>query len=83
MARSFIADPTFMPQIVAHVGLPVLVEWLGHVGMIALYNSLHACTPVIKPFIDKMDDPKQRFLWKRRMEAWKFGSGNDYIFDEE
>jgi hypothetical protein len=37
---------------------------------------------VIKPFVDKME-AKERFLWRRRMEAWKFGSGNDYIFDEE
>lgn len=82
LARSFAADPTFMPQIVAHVGVPTLVEWLGHVGMIAVYNSLHACSPIIQPFVEKMENPKQKFLWKRRMEAWKFGSGNDYIFDE-
>lgn len=83
LARSFAADPTFMPQIVAHVGIPTLVEWLGHVGMIAVYNSLHACAPVISPFVDKIENPKEKFMWKRRMEAWKFGSGNDYNFDEE
>ena len=84
LARSFIADPKFMPEIVAHVGIPTLVEWLGHVAMIATYNALHlAATPVIKPFVDKMDNPKEKFLWRRRMDAWKFGSGNDYIFDEE
>lgn len=83
LARSFVADPTFMPAIVAHVGIPTLVEWLGHVSMIAAYNILHsAATPVITPFVDKMEDPKERFLWRRRMESWKFGSGNDYIFDE-
>ena len=109
LARSFVADPTFTPQIVAHVGIPTLLEWLGHVGMIAIYNSLHACAPVITPFVDKMvsckrmyrmsifvlihshqtflppsnqTNPKDKFVWKRRMEAWKFGSGNDYMFDE-
>ncbi|KAL7528296.1 hypothetical protein ACHAXR_008023 [Thalassiosira sp. AJA248-18] len=83
LARSFVADPAFMPEIVAHVGIPTLVEWMGHVSMIAAYNALHAAaTPVIKPFVDKMEDPKERFLWRRRMDAWKFGSGNDYVFDE-
>jgi hypothetical protein len=83
LARSFVADPTFMPEIVAHVGIPTLVEWLGHVSMIASYNALHlAATPVITPFVDKMDDPKEKFLWRRRMDAWKFGSGNDYVFEE-
>jgi len=82
LARSFVADPAFMPQIVAHVGVPTLVEWLAHVSMITAYSVLHNLSPVIKPFVDKME-AKERFLWRRRMEAWKFGSGNDYIFDEE
>lgn len=83
LARSFVADPTFMPEIVAHVGIPTLVEWLGHVSMIATYHVLHnAATPVVKPFVDGMKDPKKRFLWRRRMEAWEFGSGNDYAFGD-
>lgn len=35
LARSFAADPLFMPQIVATVGIPELVEWLGHVGNVS------------------------------------------------
>lgn len=83
LARSFVADPTFMPQIVGHVGIPTLVEWLGHVGMITAYTALNACSPAITPFVDKMSDAKKRFLWRRRMEAWKFGSGGDYAYDED
>lgn len=83
LARSFVADPQFMPQIVAHVGIPTLVEWLGHVSMITAYNVLHgAATPLITPFVDKMEDSKKKFLWRRRMDAWEFGSGNDYLFEE-
>ena len=81
LARSFVADPTFMPEIVLHVGIPTLVEWLGHVSMITLYNILHNLSPVLEPFVDKMENKKEKYLWKRRMEAWKFGSGNDYTFD--
>lgn len=83
LARSFVADPTFVFEIVAHVGVPTLAEWLGHVSMIATYNLLHvAATPVIEPFVEKMEDPKERFMWRRRMDAWKFGSGNDYNISE-
>ncbi|KAL7498999.1 hypothetical protein ACHAWT_010048 [Skeletonema menzelii] len=81
LARSFVADPAFMPEIVLHVGIPTLVEWLGHVSMITLYNALHNLSPALKPFVDKMENKKERYRWNRRMEAWKFGSGNDYKFD--
>lgn len=84
LARSFAADPTFMPAIVAHVGIPTLVEWLGHVGMMSLYALLDgSVSPVIAPFVDKMDNPRERFIWRRRMEAWKYGCGNDYELPQE
>ena len=34
LARSFVADPMFMPEIVLTVGVPALVDWLGHVAMV-------------------------------------------------
>lgn len=84
LARSFVADPTFMPQIVAHVGIPTLAEWLGHVANMGLYAALDSvASPVITPFVDKMDNPREQFRWRRRMEAWKFGSGGDYTLPEE
>lgn len=84
LARSFVADPAFMPQIVAHVGLPSLVDWLGHLGAMCLYTVLHgSVTPLIRPMVDRMNDPRQRFQWRRRMEAWKFGSGCDYLQPNE
>lgn len=84
LAGSFVADPTFMPEIVAHVGIPNLVDWLGHVGMMGLYTVLDvAVTPVATPFVETMQNPRTKFHWKRQMEAWKFGSGRDYVLPEE
>jgi len=81
LARSFAADPLFMPEIVAHVGLPRLVDWLGHVSMIALYTLLdNAASPLLGTIAEQTKDPRQRFALKRQMEAWKFGSGGDYKF---
>jgi hypothetical protein len=40
LARSFVADPLFMPQIVATVGIPELVEWLGHVGNVSFVYTV-------------------------------------------
>ena len=83
LARAFVADPLFMPQIVGHVGIPSLIDWLGHVSMMTLYTGLHQLSPVIRPFVDEMKDERARFRWRRRMEAWKFGSGCDYILPRD
>jgi len=80
LARTFVADPTFTPQIIAHVGIPTLVDWLGHIGMMVLYTLLHGgVSPLLEPIVDRMENPRDRFQMRRRMEAWKFGSGGDYI----
>jgi hypothetical protein len=42
-----------------------------------------AATPFITPIVDNMKKPRAKFRWRRRMEAWKFGSGADYTFPEE
>jgi hypothetical protein len=84
LARSFVADPTFMPTIVSFVGIPILVDWMGHLSMIGLYTFLDSfVSPVLEPIVEKMDNPREKFLWKRRMEAWKFGCGNDYVLPKE
>jgi hypothetical protein len=59
LPKSFVTDPTFMPQIVNHVGIPSLVDWIGYVSMMTLYSVLHAAAlPVISPFVDSMQDPR-------------------------
>jgi hypothetical protein len=84
LARSFVADPEFMPEIIRHVGVPALVDWIGHVGMMGVYSALdNLISPFIRPLVDTMPNPRVRFEWRRKMEAWKFGSGNDYVFSKE
>ena len=80
LARSFVADPTFMPEIVAHVGIPTLAEWLGHVGMMGTYAALdNVVTPFLRPIGDKtFKSSRTRYYLHRKMDAWKYGSGNDY-----
>ena len=85
LAGSFAADPTFMPQIVATVGLPELIRWLGHVGNMGLYSILdNVAAPLVSPFVDELvNDPREKFKWRRRLESWKYGSGGDYKFPPE
>jgi hypothetical protein len=85
LARSFVVDPTYMPTIVAHVGIPRLVDWLGHVTMMGTYDILHkVVSPILRPVVNKaLQDPAQKYRWRRRMESWEFGSGNDYDLPDE
>mmetsp|Transcript_11928 Transcript_11928/g.30265 ORF Transcript_11928/g.30265 Transcript_11928/m.30265 type:complete len:790 (+) Transcript_11928:76-2445(+) len=86
LAGSFLADPTFMPQIVATVGIPELVKWLGHVGNMGAYSVLDkAVAPFVEAYIESSftQDPRQKFKWRRRLESWKYGSGGDYKFPPE
>ena len=85
LSRSFVADPTFTPQIIAHVGIPALADWLGHVAMIAVYTGLHNfVSPVLKTLIANgvwKTKEREEFRLKRQMEAWKYGSGSDYVME--
>jgi len=85
LAGSFLADPTFMPQIVATVGLPELIRWLGHVGNMGKYSVLDtAAAPVVAAFVEQfVKNPREKFKWRRRLESWKYGSGGDYKFPPE
>eukprot|EP00566_Odontella_aurita_P007436 CAMPEP_0113532370 /NCGR_PEP_ID=MMETSP0015_2-20120614/4019_1 /TAXON_ID=2838 /ORGANISM="Odontella" /LENGTH=695 /DNA_ID=CAMNT_0000431319 /DNA_START=54 /DNA_END=2141 /DNA_ORIENTATION=+ /assembly_acc=CAM_ASM_000160 len=84
LSRAFVADPTFMPQIISHVGVPTLVEWMGHVGMIAWYTLLHnVASPLLGSYAEGMKDERSKFQLRRRMEAWKFGSGSDYVLPSQ
>ena len=85
LTGSFLADPTFMPQIVATVGLPELIKWLGHVGNMGIYSVLDtAAAPLVKTYVEQIaKDPREKFKWRRRLESWKYGSGGDYKFPKE
>jgi hypothetical protein len=81
LARSFVADPVFMPQIVDNVGVPELVNWLGHLGSMGAYSVLDSAAGPISTVVDRLvKNPRERFQWRRRIESWKFGSGMDYKF---
>lgn len=81
LAGSFVATPLEMPVIIGHVGLPALVEWMGHVFALGAYTLADALvSPNLDP--DRIPDEKERWIWKRRKENWRYGSGNDFDFEE-
>ena len=54
-----------MPIIIGHVGIPALIEWMGHVAALAAFTMADALvSPNIDP--DRIPNQKERWMWKRR-----------------
>jgi len=80
MVTGIVADPGLTVDMVKHVGLRRTLEFLGHIANMGLYGLLDASvSPIMEKRIEKMNNPRERFQWRRRLEAWKYGSGNDYV----
>jgi hypothetical protein len=75
---TFAKDPAFTPQIILHVGLPNLVDWLGHVTAMFLYA---AASKLSEGEGGYAGSAKERFLRQTQLDAWKYGSGEDFKFD--
>eukprot|EP00520_Triparma_pacifica_P001270 CAMPEP_0118671584 /NCGR_PEP_ID=MMETSP0785-20121206/22080_1 /TAXON_ID=91992 /ORGANISM="Bolidomonas pacifica, Strain CCMP 1866" /LENGTH=537 /DNA_ID=CAMNT_0006566479 /DNA_START=77 /DNA_END=1688 /DNA_ORIENTATION=- len=60
LAGSFIATPLEMPIIIGHVGIPALIEWMGHVAALAAFTMADA---LVSPNIDPDRIPNQKERW--------------------
>lgn len=72
-------DPGFVPQLIAHIGIGPLAEWLGHVGALGAYTALHkAASPAVEGRLVPSLTAREAFRARRLAEAWQYGSGMDY-----
>lgn len=79
LVAGIFADPLLMGELVKHVGPSKLSDFLGHVAKMGIYSLLDtAVAPIMEKMMDRIDDPRTKFQMRRRMENWKYGSGNDY-----
>ncbi|GJN03542.1 hypothetical protein PR202_ga20997 [Eleusine coracana subsp. coracana] len=70
--------PQILPSIFKQVGLGVILDWSGHFLMLGYYTFL--CTfidPIMRSWVESLP-PKDKFKWKRYLEAWRYGAGLDY-----
>lgn len=75
-------DPAIIPLFIKSMGPENVLSALGHLSGLAFYTVLSSLEPVISTVL-RIDDatampPRERFAWRRRFEAWKYGSGLDY-----
>jgi len=77
-ARTVSNDSKMLPPVVQEAGPPAFLEGMKHLGMMGIYSLLDsAVAPRMEAKLDDLS-PRDRFKWRRRMEAWKVGSGNDF-----
>jgi lycopene cyclase CruP len=73
-----IRHPGLVLKVIPQVGLPTLVEWLGHYLLLAAYTVLYQVgNRVRQPWFEQLSAP-QRYRFDRWLEAWQYGSGQDY-----
>ncbi|KAK6918830.1 hypothetical protein RJ641_017252 [Dillenia turbinata] len=73
-----LTKPQILPSIFKQVGIPVLLDWLGHFVMMGYYTFLTTfADPLIRP-LTTMLPAATKYTWNRRLEAWKYGAGLDY-----
>jgi len=77
MLRISIAHPGLVLRVLPQVGPITLLEWLGHYLLLATYTGLYAVGRIAQPWIQKLS-ARNRYHYERWLEAWKYGSGQDY-----
>ena len=72
-------DPLIIPLFIKSMGTENVIAAIGHLSAVALYTFLSKLEPFLASALDVERLPRRdRFMWKRRFEAWRYGSGLDY-----
>lgn len=69
--------PRLVAKIIPQVGLPALWDWLGHYLRLGLYSGLHSTAGISQLWRSSLA-PGQQYSCDRWLDAWEYGSGNDY-----
>jgi lycopene cyclase CruP len=77
MLRVGLLHPGLVLKVIPQVGVPLLVEWLGHYLLLAAYSVLYGLGKAVQPLAETLSVP-QRYRFNRWLEAWQYGSGQDY-----
>ncbi|BAY40733.1 hypothetical protein NIES2111_51200 [Nostoc sp. NIES-2111] len=78
LVKTGLSHPVLVAKIIPQVGLVNLLDWLVHYINLGTYTALFALSPMLKTWIKNLP-PTQQYYWYRLVEAWKFGSGADYM----
>ena len=77
MKTLILVNPKLVLPILPQVGITPLLDWGLHYGTLALYSGLYPLGKLAKPLVDKLS-PVQQYYYHRWLDAWQYGSGQDY-----
>ncbi|GAP98485.1 FAD-dependent oxidoreductase [Leptolyngbya sp. NIES-2104] len=75
LLKTGISHPGLVLKIIPHVGIFALLDWMLHYFNLAVFSALYAIAQHFKPPLS----PTQQYVWNRWVDAWQYGSGNDYV----
>lgn len=78
LVRTSIAHPGLVLKVVPQVGLPALLEWMGHYATLAGYTALYPLGRSLLPFAKRLP-PMGQYYFHRWLQALEYGTGNDYV----
>jgi lycopene cyclase CruP len=73
-----LVNPQLVLPMIPQVGISPFIDWTGHYLNLALYSGLYPLAATLKPVLEKLPD-KQKYLYHRYLDSWKYGSGGDFI----
>jgi len=77
LLKTSLAHPLLVIKIIPQVGFITLLEWMWHYINLGIYSVLFRLSSMLEPWVKYL--PKNyQYYWHRWVDAWKFGSGNDY-----
>lgn len=77
LMKTMVNHPLMVGRILPQVGLINLLDWMRHYLNLSLYSALSASAQVPQGWV-KQRSPQQQYFWHRRVEAWRYGAGQDY-----
>ncbi|MBE9214772.1 FAD-binding oxidoreductase [Plectonema cf. radiosum LEGE 06105] len=77
LLKTSLTHPSLVIKIIPQVGLITLLDWLWHYINLGIYSVLFIASQMLEPWMKNLPNNYQ-YYWHRWVDAWKYGSGNDY-----
>ncbi len=78
LLKTGLSHPGIVAKIIPQVGLASLLDWMLHYSNLGVYTALFSLSPMLETWI-KNQPNEQQYYWHRLIDAWKYGSGGDYL----